>query len=98
MKLWILKARKDLPDDEEPFNPWFEWFDKVFMFVIRAETEQEARQIATENGSYEIARSEANRSCDGCTPDAWLNPIYSTCEELPADGPIGVIVRDVHRG
>lgn len=40
MKLWLLR----------PIDPhgglWDPWFDKIFGFVVRAETETEARTLA----------------------------------------------------
>jgi hypothetical protein len=84
MKIWLLKNREDLPEKEAD-NPWYPWYDKIFGQVVRAETEQQARQIATEQAADE-AKGEFK--------DAWLNSQYSTCVELSADGEPGVILRD----
>ena len=81
MKLWILRAREDLPKDD---NPWVPWYDKMFSIIIRASDESEARQIATENG-YDESRH-----------DAWLNSKYSTCDELTTEGESGAILADIH--
>lgn len=85
MKLWLLQPR-NLPKDEAK-NPWEPWYDKTLGFVVRAETEQDARQIADENGM------EENRG--GKHP--WLDAALSTCEELTADGEPGMILED-HAG
>ena len=45
MKLWLLRPRENFAKGN---NPWHPWYDKYFGFVIRAETEDEARSIATE--------------------------------------------------
>lgn len=80
MKLWLLEARHyELPDDN---NPWKPWYDKTFEFIVRAEIEEQARQIATEHGGDEL------RSF----PDAWTNKKYSACEELTIDGEPDVIM------
>lgn len=84
MKLWLLTANEELPKDD---NPWEPWWDKTFGFVVRAETEEDAREIAAENGSDEV-RDSGKQS--------WLEPKYSTCIELTASGEQGVILED-HR-
>ena len=89
MKLWLL-----CPNDKylkigahpEIDNPWDPWYDKAFGFVIRAESESEARRIA-QNGS-------GTESDDG---PVWLSSEYSTCQELRPTGPAGCIIRDVAR-
>ena len=92
MKLWLLRAKEDLPEDD---NPWIPDWDKTFGFVIRAVTEEEARGLANvlggeENpeGMYQIG------SHNKVGP--WLDPRYSTCTELTAEGPPGFIIQD-HR-
>ncbi len=81
MKLYLLKAREDLPDNETN-NPWKPWYDKSFGFVIRASNELSARQFAHEN-----AGEENNHA----TP--WLCNKYSTCVELLPEGKAGVILK-----
>lgn len=88
MRLWILKARMDLPKDDDPWNPWY---DKTFGMVIRAKDEEQARALAHQSGSGETY-SPGGRG--DATP--WLQPKYSTCEPLTARGPIGLILED-HR-
>lgn len=53
MKLWILRPVEELDDD----NPWDPIYDKTFGFVIRAETEDQARSIAHSNGRDENANT-----------------------------------------
>lgn len=43
MKLFVLKARRDLPDKEDPFD-----YDMHWGFVIRAKNSEKARIIAAE--------------------------------------------------
>ena len=81
MKLWILKPMQGLSDD---VNPWDPWYHKVFGFVVRAETEEDARQIAQSQSGDE--------SKDKPTP--WLNPKLSTCSEVTVEGESGVILKD----
>lgn len=85
MKLWLLQARTDLPDND---NPWLNWWDRVHGMVIRAETETQAR----EQGSLCIGNHSLGGTHD-LTP-AWLSPQYSTCEELLPDGEPGVLLID----
>lgn len=73
MKLWLLNA-------DEAHNAWHPWYDKSFGFVVRAETEQQARAIAQAAGGPET---------EGNCP-AWTE--YATCAELTADGPTAVVL------
>lgn len=75
MKLWILR-----PVDDEA-SPWTPWYDRAFGFIVRAETEAVARQIASFKAGNE-------------KPAAWLDESLSSCEELTADGEPGLILRD----
>jgi len=79
MKLWILKARAALPRDD---NPWKPSHDKNFGLVIRAESEDRARNLA-----QSVAADEAPNS-------PWLDAKYSTCDELLSEGNEGVLLID----
>jgi len=81
MKLWLLSAREDLKDGN---NPWECWYDKSFGFVIRAEDETEARSMADQCGGDE----------KHTFADAWLSAEYSTCVELTAEGESDIIIDD----
>ncbi len=81
-KLWLLRPMDGLGLFR---NPWEPWYDKVFGFVIRAETAMEARQLAA---SVEYCGDE------GSLP--WLDEKLSTAVELLADGPKGVVIIDLH--
>lgn len=85
MKLWLLSARKDLPDE---INPWNPWYDRTFELVVRAKSEEAARRLAHENGGPE-------NGVHGCTKEPWLDPNYSTCEVLTAKGRAGVILKHI---
>jgi len=84
MKLWILR-----PINEDQ-GPWVPWYDKAFGFVVRAETEDQARRFAHEMGADE------NREEKGVNP--WMDDSLSTCEELDADGSEGVVMSDFRAG
>ena len=77
MKLWLLSVG----DDEVIAWSW----DMNYGFVIRAETEGEARTMA-----------ETQRSAE--QKGVWLSSEYTVCEELVADGLPGVILADFHAG
>ena len=81
MKLWILR-----PVEGDAL--WEPWYDKAFGFVVRAETEEEARAFSQEEGGDEVSawRSEGK--------PAWTNPSHSTCEPLDIGGEAGIIMKD----
>lgn len=85
MKLWKLRPRFDLPNNE---SPWMEnhlfGYDTAQGFIIRAETEGRARQMAQERGGEENENA-----------DAWLDSKYSTCEELLPEGKSEIILSDI---
>lgn len=81
-KLWLLHPQKNLSSND---NPWIPWYDKYFGFVIRASSEESARMIADEAASA----SDENRN-----HHPWLDPKYSSCVELLAEGPAEVIIAD----
>lgn len=88
MKLWLLRPVEDLPDDN---NPWEPWYEKTFGFLVRAESEQEARRLAHDNADGENHCRTAN------TTQPWLEQQYSTCIELLAEGERGIIISDFAR-
>jgi len=79
MKLWILEARRDLPETDDPWKPWY---DKNFGLVVRALTEEQARKLAQ--------RAAGDESRSGKKP--WLHASYSRCEELLPDGEADVLM------
>ena len=88
MKLWLLRPIiKD--KDKNPFDKgasphlWEPWYDKVHGFVIRAETENIARAIASVNSGDETA-------------NAWIDVKYSSCVELTLKGIEELIIVDFH--
>jgi hypothetical protein len=84
MKLWLLSPIDDLNEDG---NPWYPWFDKVFGFVVRAETEKEARAMADRNAGEE--NHEISYSIK-----PWMDARYSSCVELTHEGEQGLVMRD----
>ena len=82
MKLWLLRPVEN--PQAAKGNPWEPWYNKAFGFVVRAETEEEARKLADGEAGDE------NR--DVCQP--WLNAKYSSCVELKVKGEPGVVIRD----
>lgn len=91
MKLWLLsRTDEELPYDD---NPWIPWYDKANGFVVRAETEPDARQLANAEGENEKGPTRFIFD-DRYGGDPWLDPKYSTCVELTADGESCVILRD----
>lgn len=92
--LWLLRPRDFLPDDDNPWNPWY---DKCFGFVIRADSEKEARKLANENGRDENRGEFLNKKV-AHTTSPWLDERYSTCINLSDIdiGPSRIIMQDNH--
>jgi hypothetical protein len=84
MKLWILEPI-DLPKGQR--DPWDPWYDKAFAHVVRAQTEGEARALAG---------TSIGDECRGPAGNVWLDPKYTTCIELTADGTAEVVMTDFH--
>ena len=82
MKLWILRPKEGLKGVDDK---WRGVCDTAYGFVVRAESERQAREFAA-----------ADRGDEG--ESAWLNPLYSDCKPLSARGVPGVIIRDYTAG
>ena len=83
MRLWLLRPIQGN-------RLWKPWYDKVNGFVIRANTEVEARAIAQDNAGDEIHEDYTN--C-GDAP-AWTDARNSTCEFLDPEGEAEMVLRD----
>lgn len=90
MKVYILKPKNELPEND---NPWEPWYDKCFGFIIRANSEKEAREFADENAGDENREQFFNKK-NAKTTNPWLDKNYTTCEELSDNGEEGVIMRN----
>ena len=75
-----MKLSQKRPHDET-LDPWMPWFDRMFGFVLWAESESSARRLASEEAGDEGA-------------SAWLSPQNSSCVELLAACSEGVVMRD----
>lgn len=86
MKLFLLKAISPFADD----------WDTAQGFVIRAETEDQARQLAIQNSGDE----------QPCEPgwgahiltEGWALSSNASCEELTSNGEQEIILRDFNAG
>jgi len=65
---------------KEDSSPWEPWFDRAFGFVLCAIDESTARSMAASDAGDE-------------GPEAWTDPMLSTCIELVATEE-GFIMRD----
>ncbi len=86
MKLWLLRPlEKDTGSSELDWEwgPWSPWFDKYFGFVVRATSEESARELAANE-----ARDEGRM--------AWLSSEYSSCIELLPEGNPEMIIGDYY--
>lgn len=90
MKLWLLHPMDGLAKND---NPWEPWYDKAFGFVVRSETEEEARKFAHEQaGDENRGVFLGGKIADTNSP--WLDAKYSTCTELLPEGEAGVVMQD----
>lgn len=103
MKLWLLRPR--LPEGvEDEFDltvyrgsPWNPWYDKAFGFVVRAETEQEARHLVlTKAGDEQRREYDEEQRHFHIAFSPWLDGNLSLCEELMTEGSPDTIMVDFH--
>lgn len=92
MQLWILRPRFDVLEREA--HPWTPPWDKTMGVLVRAETEEDARQLAQTKAGFE---GEGIYARLGLTEDevaekVWLAEKWTACEELTPDGEAGVIL------
>lgn len=79
--LYILMQAAAANGDQPEWKPWY---DKLFKAVVRAETEQQARSLASE------CAGEEGKS-------VWLDPAKTSCAPLDHDGEPGVLCVDFAR-
>lgn len=92
MKLWLLK-----PIDKSA-EPWaVGCYDVSHGFVIRAETEADARHMAAYSVAYLTAESIESLGEHGLEKE-WLDPALTSCNELTANGNAEIVVRDFMAG
>lgn len=90
MKLWKLWANVN-DNDNDNENPWKPSVGKVSRFIIRAESEERARNVAHRHAGGENQQI-AN------IPAPWLSANYSSCIEVKLDGKEEVILSEIHDG
>lgn len=95
MKLWLLRPAKSVEErdalrrdlnpgsERERVDPWLWTYDLTYGFVIRAETEEQAR---------EMAENEADMK------GVWLNPEHVSCTELLPEGEPEIVMHDFLAG
>jgi hypothetical protein len=93
MKIYELRPADNLPIND---NPWEPWYDKNFGFIIRADNEKEAREIANQNAGEENRGVFFNEKIAN-TNTPWLDEKYSTCIEILNEGEKGLIMQDFAR-
>lgn len=79
MYLWILKPNKNLSYEDDLWSPWY---DKTFGVVVRAESEDKARKLAS-------------TACGDEGSKAWLDAKYSSCLRLLDEGEESVVITDL---
>lgn len=93
MKLWLLRPI-EYEDGDTPDQLWIPQWDRAFGFVVRAETESEARAIAQANAGDEASERHIAWLGLSAATRAWTSAEHSTCVELVPDGQPGVVIRD----
>jgi hypothetical protein len=94
MRLWALHPHSEVL--ARTTNPWTPAFEKVLHLVARARDEQETRELAQDvagnegKGIYRRLGFEE----DEIAADVWLDPRYTACSELLAEGEPGVVIID----
>lgn len=91
-ELYLLQATTHSLELDD--NPWYPVENKVFRMLIRATTVQEARQLAHENAGEENEYSQDSEKTFAPGWGPWLDPKYTSCEVLSADGDAKVILQN----
>lgn len=78
MMLWLLERRADS-------ERWEPAYDKAHGFVVRAESEDKAREMVAMSNSV----GDEGR-------DAWLNADHTTCAPLLVDGAPEIVLCDFY--
>ena len=90
MKLWKLAKRDD-------FDQGGKLWGTCRAFVVRAETEEDARRHAYLHSVEYGVMTDGSICFDlNDAEDAWLNPLHTTCDELHPEGVQDIIVRDFY--
>jgi hypothetical protein len=78
MTLWHLQAIK------RDKGPWDRWYDTTDAFVIRADSEEEARAMTEEDAGFEVENNKGK--------NPWIDPGLTSCVELPLEGETTVVI------
>jgi len=93
LKLWMLEPEARFKEtmgedtDENRWNPWSFIHGCTMKMMVRAYTEEDAREYAQKEAGL-----EQDRSPDGT--QVWLSPQYTSCTEVMKYGKIGVVMCD----
>jgi hypothetical protein len=94
MKLWLLGPRPDVL--RRKVNPWRPPYDKVFAAVVRAESEERARELVQAEAGHEglgIYLSLGDDEEETATT-VWIDEEYTRCVGLRSRGKAGIVVLD----
>jgi hypothetical protein len=94
VRLWLLRPRTDVL--ARSAHPWTPTFDKVMGVVVRAEDEADARELAQGQAGDEGLGVYVRFGFpeDEVAADVWLDPGWTSCEELGPEGEAGAILVD----
>jgi hypothetical protein len=94
MRLWLLQPRPDVL--LRAAHPWEPPEDKVMGLVVRAPDESDARFLAQAQAGYEGAGlyRQFGAQEDEIAENVWLDPAWTSCEELESEGDAGVVLVD----
>lgn len=87
--LYLLRPMKygTMNRDDYEESHWDPWFDKCFGTIVRAESPQQAREIA-----HKAAGDESRYN----GVKVWLDDTQTECYKLSNDGPTGLVMKDFH--
>lgn len=93
LKLWLLQPEARFKEtmgedtDENHWNPWSFIHGSTMKVLVRAYTEEDAREYAQREAGL-----EQDRAPEGI--QVWLSPQYTSCVEVTKYGRIGVVMCD----
>jgi hypothetical protein len=91
-RLFLLEPKKGLERGNDPFWPPEEKYDG---FIVRASSEDEARQVVQEYAEKDFI---SHYEVQGVSLRPWVDPLYTVCVEILPDGKAEVILSSYHGG
>jgi hypothetical protein len=96
-RLWLLTPHAGILRGD--VNPWRPWYDKVFAAVVRADSEDQARELVQAQAGHEglDIYGALGMEEEEAAPMVWLDNRFTSCIELQAHGAPGIVIIDRRR-